>query len=320
MKASIPTQATAERRLGRIREHLSVNSTASTPSQAARPKTKTSTTTSKTSSTAAAPPNDPTTTTTIDLSKPDLKLRGWGYTDTQFFLNEEQVVELSGDRYPDAFPPNVKRVFPRLKEFMEDRLHMNVEETSFMCDTMPALDPPIRNSAFLTAVHSAISGIEMYEDHKCRLRHALGCTMEEVWSMRYAERIERAPDIVIYPRSHQEVEIIVKAAVDNNVVIIPYGGGTTVSGAIHCPKNEQRCIVSMDMARMCRIRWVDRENMLACIEVGTIGTEIERKLGKLGLIMGHEPDSYEHSTMGGWIATVRFYFSCFSLFRFCSRF
>ena len=59
---------------------------------------------------------------------------------------------------------------------------------------------------------------------------------------------------------------------------------------------------------MCRIKWVDRENMLACIEAGTIGTEIERKLGSLGLIMGHEPDSYEHSTMGGWIATVRFFF------------
>merc|ERR1712166_615909 len=121
--------------------------------------------------------------------------------------------------------------------------------------------------------------------------------------MRYADKIERAPDLVIYPKSHTEVEMIVKTAVETNCVIIPYGGGTSVSGALQCPTNETRLIISLDMSRMCRIKWVDRENMLACIEAGTIGTEIERKLGSLGLIMGHEPDSYEHSTMGGWIAT-----------------
>ena len=315
----------ARRRLSRVRSHLvSTHYTSSS--------TTTTTTTTNDNADADADAKSQqlstrstsSTTTTKsneDISKSDLKLRGWGYNDTKFFLNDDDMVELSGDRYPQAFPPNVRRVFPRLKEFMEDRLHMNVEETSFMHDKLPDVDPPVQRPDFVAALTAAVasaaaararatatastsSPLEMYDDHRCRLRHALGCTMEEVWMMRYADRVARAPDLVIYPRSHEEVELIVQLAVVHDVVIIPYGGGTTVSGSIECPKDEKRCIVSLDMSRMNKIKLVDRENMLACIEAGTIGTEIERKLDALGLIMGHEPDSYEHSTMGGWIATV----------------
>ena len=276
-----------QRRLARLQAHVTPHTTSSST-------TSTTTTTTTTATATTLPP---------DTSKDLLKLRGWGYNDTHFFLNEDNQVELSGDRYPQAFPPNVKRVFPKLKDFMEDRLHMNIEETSFVNEELPQVDPPRVNLAFVAAVQAALPTVELYNDPQCRLRHALGCTMEEVWAIRYGTKVHRAPDLIMYPKSHTEVEIIVKAAVEHDVVIIPYGGGTSVSGALECPAEEHRVIVSLDMARMSRIKWVDRENMTACIEAGTIGTEIERKLGTVGLIMGHEPDSYEHSTMGGWIAT-----------------
>ena len=62
-------------------------------------------------------------------------------------------------------------------------------------------------------------------------------------------------------------------------------------------------IVSVDMRKMCRIKWVDRGSMLACVEAGIVGVDLEERLGGMGLTMGHEPDSHEFSTMGGWIAT-----------------
>ena len=286
------SKTSQQRRIAILQSHLTSSTTSSTT-----PSSSSSTATPSSSS------SEP-----IDTSKKDLKLRGWGYKDTHFFLNDDKVVELTGNKYPEAFGPNGRRLFPRLLEFMQDRLHMDEAETCFMTEKLPDLDPPILNASFTKAINTLIPNIEAYTNHECRFRHALGCTMEEVWAMRYADKIERAPDLVIYPKSHTEVEMIVKTAVETNCVIIPYGGGTSVSGALQCPTNETRLIISLDMSRMCRIKWVDRENMLACIEAGTIGTEIERKLGSLGLIMGHEPDSYEHSTMGGWIATVRFFF------------
>ena len=62
-------------------------------------------------------------------------------------------------------------------------------------------------------------------------------------------------------------------------------------------------IVSCDLSRMNSIKWVDRGNMQACIEVGIAGKDLEKELEKYGVMMGHEPDSVEFSTLGGWIST-----------------
>merc|ERR1711871_1151034 len=96
-------------------------------------------------------------------------------------------------------------------------------------------------------------------------------------------KMGRMPDCVLYPGSHEDVEEIVQAAVRFDVVLIPYGGGTSVSGGLECPHDEARMIVSLDMQRMNRILWVDRENMLGCIEAGAHGQELNEKLAKVGL-------------------------------------
>ena len=62
-------------------------------------------------------------------------------------------------------------------------------------------------------------------------------------------------------------------------------------------------ICSVDMAFMNRIKWVDKKNMLACIEAGIKGQDLERKLRKYGVMTGHVPDSLEFSTAGGWVST-----------------
>lgn len=74
-------------------------------------------------------------------------------------------------------------------------------------------------------------------------------------------------------------------------------------GAVECPKIEPRTIISLDTSQMNRILWLDKENLLICSETGIIGQDLERELRKLGYTTGHEPDSYEFSSLGGWIAT-----------------
>ena len=84
---------------------------------------------------------------------------------------------------------------------------------------------------------------------------------------------------------------------------MPYGGGTNVTSALMLDINEKRMIVSLDMTRMNAIKWVDKENMMACVQAGIAGQDLERDLKQYGVCSGHEPDSMEFSTLGGWIST-----------------
>lgn len=115
--------------------------------------------------------------------------------------------------------------------------------------------------------------------------------------------MKRIPDIVVWPKSHEDVVEIVNSANANNVTIIPFGGGTSVSGSVTCPQNEHRSIAALDTTQMNRLLWLDRPNMMACFEAGIIGQDLERELKSIGLTVGHEPDSYEFSSLGGWVAT-----------------
>lgn len=92
-------------------------------------------------------------------------------------------------------------------------------------------------------------------------------------------------------------------AVKHDVCLIPYGGGTNVTWALRCRKEEPRMIVSVDVNRMNHVKWVDRKNMCASVECGIIGKDMERELNRYGVLCGHEPDSFEFSSLGGWIST-----------------
>ncbi len=110
-------------------------------------------------------------------------------------------------------------------------------------------------------------------------------------------------DLVVEPASEEEVRAIVAAAVAHDACLVPYGGGTNVSGALLCPEDEARTVVSMDMRRMRRVLSIDRANGCALVEAGISGSELEAALGAVGCTSGHVPDSLEFSTLGGWIST-----------------
>ena len=135
-----------------------------------------------------------------------------------------------------------------------------------------------------------------------RIMHSHGATLAEVFTLRHGV-FPRCVDVIVYPDNHQQVERIVALANKHDVVIVPYGGGTNVTQSLILNPKEKRMIVSLDMSRMNRIKWVDKINMMACIEAGIIGQDLERELKNYGVILGHEPDSIEFSTLGGWIST-----------------
>lgn len=135
-----------------------------------------------------------------------------------------------------------------------------------------------------------------------RIFRSHGHTIHEAFTLTKAS-FSRIPDIVVWPQCTQDVIQIVELALRENVVIIPYGGGTSVSGGLECPSHERRMIISLDTGLMNQCLKLDRKNLTATFGAGITGKDLENYLQKFGLCVGHEPDSYEFSTLGGWVAT-----------------
>ena len=93
-----------------------------------------------------------------------------------------------------------------------------------------------------------------------------------------------------------------RAAAQHDVVVIPFGGGSNIAGCLERSET-RRMVVSLDMRRMRRVLAVDLESCTARIEAGVFGPDLEEQLNSSGLTLGHFPDSFLHSTLGGWIAT-----------------
>jgi alkyldihydroxyacetonephosphate synthase len=138
------------------------------------------------------------------------------------------------------------------------------------------------------------------------VRHGHGHTQEDVCAMRSGKIGHRVPDGVVRPESEAQVLEVVRIASRSRWCLVPYGGGTNVTHALRCPTVEQdpRPMVSVDMKRMAKVLWLDKGDGIACIEAGAVGGSMERDLqATYGVTTGHEPDSMEFSTLGGWVAT-----------------
>jgi alkyldihydroxyacetonephosphate synthase len=222
----------------------------------------------------------------------------WGFADTSFVVDERGIVRLSGDRYELCGAD-----LPDLMPFAQEVLGVEVDVRDVFEPQSPAaLEPSRANASLLTSLREVLAEDQITTDEAARRRHGHGHTQEEVYALRYG-RLARTPDVVVFPGSEEEVVDIVRVAVAAGACLIPYGGGTNVTEALRCPEDEARPIVSVDMKRMSRILWIDEGSRLACIEAGAVGRHLVRALASRGLTLGHEPDSIEFSTLGGWIAT-----------------
>jgi alkyldihydroxyacetonephosphate synthase len=224
----------------------------------------------------------------------------WGFEDTKFEFCGPRTIRVTGSRYPLAGPE-----LPRFIPFVEDVLGMDLgPENLREAAKPPVLPPSVVNAAFLGRLRKVWPSHQWMEDDEARLVHSHGqLSVEEIYRILKGRPPERVVDLVVFPESEGDVSWLVKWADECDVVLIPYGGGTNVSGALLCPVDEGRMIVSVDMARMNRIVAIDRENNWAVVEAGITGMDLERQLEQETLTCGHIPDSIELSTLGGWIAT-----------------
>jgi alkyldihydroxyacetonephosphate synthase len=134
-----------------------------------------------------------------------------------------------------------------------------------------------------------------------RARHARGQSLGD-WIALRSGQIETFPDGVAYPHRADEVATLLTWAAAIGARLIPYGGGTSVVGHIN-PLAGESPVVAVDMRHMNRLRAFDEISQLASFEAGVRGPDLEAHLRARGYTLGHFPQSFEYSTLGGWIAT-----------------
>ena len=142
---------------------------------------------------------------------------------------------------------------------------------------------------------------EVRADREARLHHACGQSFADLVALR-AGQIAGFPDAVLLPADAPEVVGALETAARAGVAVIPRGGGTSVVGGVTVTPHERPAVV-LSLARLDRLEALDRVSLLASFGAGTTGPQVEGALAHVGLRLGHEPQSFELSTVGGWIAT-----------------
>lgn len=139
------------------------------------------------------------------------------------------------------------------------------------------------------------------KDAAQRLCHSAGQSLAD-WIALRSGTLANFPDGVAYPVTNDDVRELLRYAMDTGVQVIPYGGGTSVVGHLSVPGGE-RPTLSVDMSRMNGLIYLDRNSNLATFQAGVRGPDLEASLWAAGLTLGHYPQSFEYSTLGGWVAT-----------------
>ncbi|HEX8065531.1 MAG TPA: FAD-binding oxidoreductase [Thermoleophilaceae bacterium] len=204
-----------------------------------------------------------------------LKFWGWGYEDQQ--PPHEQVREAAAGI----------------------RAHLGLEpaepERPVELDDLdlppPRLEPP--------ASLAGICSTDRYE----RATHSVGKGYRDiVRAMR--GQLEHVPDVVARPREEREIEALLEWCSDAGAAAIPFGGGTSVVGGVEPRVGDGFAgAVTIDLRAMDRVLEVDAVSCAARIQAGALGPVLEDQLREHGLTLRHFPQSFEHSTLGGWIVT-----------------
>ncbi len=233
------------------------------------------------------------------VEKDELWGHRWGYKDTFFVVNDDRTVRLQGSRY------NISGYdMPYLIPFAEEMLNLPFDSQQVRPEIHPSLPPSKVNKEFVTAVARVLGKKALVFNDEDRLLHSHGqTTADEVFKVLYGQSFERYADAVYYCESEKDAQKCIKLAHLHRVCVVPYGGGTSVSAALRLPHGERRMIVVLNTLGLNHVHELDSTNMTVSVGAGVRGRVLEDFLNEKGFTLGHEPDSLELSTVGGWIST-----------------
>ena len=149
---------------------------------------------------------------------------------------------------------------------------------------------------------AAVGAENVRDAREDRIGHAVGRSYPDLVRIRSGDA-SSAPDAVVLPGSAEQVAAVLAACAEQRVAVVPFGGGTSVVGGVEPVRDGMAAAVSLDLGRLDSTVEVDRTSLTARLDAGLFGPEAERRLGAEGVTLGHFPQSFEYSTVGGWVAT-----------------
>ncbi|MFJ2541656.1 FAD-binding oxidoreductase [Microbacterium sp. NPDC087589] len=148
---------------------------------------------------------------------------------------------------------------------------------------------------------AAVVGAEHVDTtDESRIRHAGGRSTPDL--LRRRMRLQAAPDAVVMPGNHDEVVAVLRLCAHRGIAVVPFGGGTSVVGALDPERGAHRAVISLDLRRLSGLIGLDEVSGEARIAAGTTGPEAEELLAARGFELGHYPQSFRYATIGGFAA------------------
>jgi alkyldihydroxyacetonephosphate synthase len=203
------------------------------------------------------------------------KYWGWGYSDFQF---------------PKENLENFKALLKATLQVDEFEEYHPIEVADLSL-RVPRFDLPENLEAF--------SSSSNYD----RASHSYGKAFRDVWRG-FHGIFPNPPDFVAFPKNEADIIQLMKFASENQVSLVPVGGGSSVCGGIEPTSNDRyQGVISVDMKHFNQLLEVDKVSRCAHIQAGMYGPALEAGLKEHGFTLRHYPQSFEFSTLGGWIAT-----------------
>ena len=193
--------------------------------------------------------------------------------------------------------------FPNLKQICLDRFKYDPVEDFHPPDIFNISEVSAETQSEIRKAFTGLPDSRLTFAKNERLKIALGKSYYDAIRVFHDVDIY-APDVVVSPENHEEVQTAVTAAHDNNILLVAVGGRSNVVGSLTIESDESnRKIAYLDLGNLNRLLSIDEENQLATFQAGVLGPHLEEQLNPYGLTLGHFPQSFEYSSLGGWVVT-----------------
>ncbi|MGQ0604528.1 MAG: FAD-binding oxidoreductase [Anaerolineales bacterium] len=213
------------------------------------------------------------------MSRREMRWYGWGYADTTYSM----------EKRPFAWP------------YLKETLVLTDEtRTPPVNPETIQLRPSRLDEATLAALRQIVGAEAVVTADAVRRAHSLGKSYRDLIQLRQGQ-VPNPTDAVIFPDNEDEILKVLALANENGVAVIPFGGGTSVVGGVEPMGTRPAFTVSL--ARLNRVLSIDEMSQTVTAEAGILGPALEAALNQCGLTLNHFPQSFEFSTLGGWIAT-----------------
>ncbi|MCW2700354.1 MAG: FAD/FMN-containing dehydrogenase [Blastococcus sp.] len=222
--------------------------------------------------------------------QPELTIQGWGPA------GPDADGQAGGGADLEAAVPRTAR------RYLAKELGWSPRPTPPVAVADIRLGPSRLTEEARTALVDLLGAENVHTDRESRLRRAGGKSYLDLLRRREGDASD-APDAVVAPGTTEETAALLSACSELGVVVVPFGGGTSVVGGLAGIDPDDRPSVAVDLGRMASVQALDLPSSLVTVGPGLRGPALEQALAAEGLTFGHLPQSWEFATLGGYAAT-----------------